>query len=359
MKKLNTSIVLLFSLILLTSCFWPNQDVEDAKKELGITQEAIDKSKEELLKETDKKTEETTSETDNTNTDIDSSLNPVEEKIELVTITPLTDEQFITVNEISEYDINNKHIVISWTVKEGLTVDKVRVDFSNTDSTFPTDSYVLNQYKPEENKFKYNALRSYEVLDYGENIYVIYAFSWEKVSKTEVKIILQTEEERLKTKQSTSKDNTPVEMSLGESEISTLETGTEFWTPRKTGENTFVYSDVKGLEITKKEINSPTCDAIDDYIKENINSWYYWNTCRPIADNDGVSYYMIRLDGDNYVYEKHYLSFTQNYHWILELETGSGVDSSNIAQKNKELKEKNDEYTVTEVADKLFISLSN
>ncbi len=358
MKKINASLVILFSLVLLSSCFGPNQDVEDAKKELGITQETIDKSKEELLKEKDKTTDENISEKDKENTQTDTNVGVVEEKVKLVTITALTDEQFITVNEIKETDVNNKHIVISGSIKDGTTVDKIRVDFSNPDSNFPNDAYVLGKYKSTDTTFKYNALKSYEVLDYGVNTYVIYAFSGDKVSKTEVKITLQTEDEKQKSKVSEIKEDVKT-LSLWKEEVSTLETGTEFGTPRKTGENTFVYSDVKGLEITKKEINPQTCEAIDDYIKETVNSWYYWNTCRPIADDDGVSYYMIRLDGDSYVYEKHYLSFTQNYHGILELETGTGVDKDNISEKNKELKEKNADYTIAEVADKLFISLSN
>ena len=115
------------------------------------------------------------------------------------------------------------------------------------------------------------------------------------------------------------------------------------------------YSDLKGLEI-KKEINSDlTCENLTEHLVDNIDTWFFWNTCRPIETDEWISFFVVRLDWDDkYVYEKHYYLSYQWIYWVQELEVWTGVTDKNIWEKNTELKEKNEDFAIIEVADDLF-----
>jgi hypothetical protein len=91
---------------------------------------------------------------------------------------------------------------------------------------------------------------------------------------------------------------------------------------------------------------------------ENNTWWFYWNTLRPILWDKWVSFYVIRLDWDNYLYEKHY--YLENWiYWVVSLEKWTWIDSTNLNDKNSELWNKNEEFTITNITDKLFITILN
>ena len=55
-------------------------------------------------------------------------------------------------------------------------------------------------------------------------------------------------------------------------------------------------------------------------------------------------------------YEKHYYTNSWFY-WVLVLETWSWIDLNWLSEKNTQLKEKNIDFTITTISDKLFKKL--
>jgi hypothetical protein len=88
-----------------------------------------------------------------------------------------------------------------------------------------------------------------------------------------------------------------------------------------------------------------------------MTSWYYWNTCRDIVKDKGIKFNVIRLQGDDYVYERHYIDFVHGFYGVYELETGTGVTSENIADKNNELKLR--EFPSLDIVDDLIKDIVN
>jgi formate-dependent nitrite reductase cytochrome c552 subunit len=76
---------------------------------------------------------------------------------------------------------------------------------------------------------------------------------------------------------------------------------------------------------------------------------------RPIKNNIWASFYTITLDWANYTYSKHYYVPNGSY-WVLTLETGTGIDKENIAEKNVEFKNKNGDFD-TSATDEYFRNL--
>jgi len=87
-------------------------------------------------------------------------------------------------------------------------------------------------------------------------------------------------------------------------------------------------------------------------LRGRINTWFYWNTCRDITKDLGIYFNVLRLEGEKYIYERHYLDFKHNLYGVYELETGTGVTQDTIAEKNNELKER--EFSSLEVVDMLM-----
>jgi len=137
----------------------------------------------------------------------------------------------------------------------------------------------------------------------------------------------------------------------------------DFWTPVSLWATKFTYSDLKWLEVNagsfeKENIN---CDNVTDFLSSTINTWFYWNTCRKvISDDDGISFYVIKLSEDKseYIYEKHYILYNKWLYGVYEIVSWISVDEDNIGldiqAQHSVLKEKNEDYAVLEVVDSLF-----
>jgi hypothetical protein len=97
-----------------------------------------------------------------------------------------------------------------------------------------------------------------------------------------------------------------------------------------------------------------TCKNITSILADRIKSWFFWNTCRPIKDKEWISFFVITLDWENYIYQKHYYLPYRWLYWIQELEAWTWVTSKNIKEKNKELKEKNNNFGILKITDELF-----
>ncbi len=83
-----------------------------------------------------------------------------------------------------------------------------------------------------------------------------------------------------------------------------------------------------------------------------MTSWYYWNTCRDIVKDYGIKFNVLRLDGEKYIYERHYIDAKHGLYATYELETGTGISKENIAEKNTEFKTR--EFLSLEVVDDLM-----
>lgn len=326
-KQIITFSVLVF---LLTWCFSDDKSIEDAKKELGIwiNNKVVNND----LK-------------DSSNNINDNNYNKVEktEKIILVkptyTIEELTKKQFIElddltrkISDLKKVDLEDLKIIITWKTK--LKVDKITVSFKNDDSVFPNDpDYKLWKFNSWDLGFTYNASSKFKVLDYGTNEFLIKAYSSWEVSELLLTIVIPKISEY-------PSDNDNIETNE-EKEITEFTTNTS----------------LEELVLTKITDNAwdITCDWITNYLTEKINTWYYWNTCRDIIKDKAIWFFVIRLDWDHYVYEKHYIDYINNKYWVLLLEDNikkwEWDIKDDIKAKNNEYKEKNDTYNSIEKAD--------
>lgn len=329
-NKIN--VFLLISLMLfLSSCFSSTENIDKAKQDLLNWSVVVeeDYTSEEIAKydELEKDQKEN-----------------VEEKI---VINNITTDQFIELDSLENKDLLSLEIEITW--KTTTNVDKIIINFSNTGSSFKEDNYTLKTFKPEDKSFLYRAFLKYETLDYWRNVYLIEAYSWEKVSKAE--LIINVNKEVVNLEKSSEKEPVASE----KVDTSSLPTSQYFGNPVELWDSKITYSDIKWLQIEKLSSTWVTLDSdsVNNFLSDRIDGWFFWNSLRPISNNEWVSFFVVRLDWDNYIYEKHY--FSPNwYYWVLQLEKWVWADISTLSEKNSELKLKNDTYQTVTIADMLF-----
>jgi len=327
MKNKYNLILLFVTTLFLTSCFWWNDDVTKAKQEM-LNQ---DNSLEEKYEENIAKFEEAE-----------------KEQKEKFVINYLTDSKFIELDSLENKDLNSLELEITW--KTLVNVDKINVIFSNTSSKFPVDNYALKTFKSWDDDFLYRAFKKYETLDYGENKYIIEAYSWEEVSKIELIINIEKEDET-----SESDDNLVVTEQV---DLNKLPVWWDFWNPLDIWLWKFTYSDIKWLQIEKLlNVNLRLeTDSVNEFLADKIDWWFFWNSLRPVSGEEGVSFYLIRLEWDKYFYEKHY--YTNSWFYgVLVLETWTWIDLNWLSEKNTELKDKNKDFVITTISDMLFKKL--
>ena len=194
----------------------------------------------------------------------------------------------------------------------------------------------------------YRAFKKYETLDYGENKYIIEAYSWAEVSKIE--LIINIDEKSL--------ESSNEEILTEQVNLNSLPVWWDFWNPVDIWLGKFTYSDIKWLQV-EKLINADLAldsDSVNEFLADRIDGWFFWNSLRPVSWEEWVSFYLIRLEWDKYFYEKHYYTNSWFY-WVLVLETWSWIDLNWLSEKNTQLKEKNIDFTITTISDKLFKKL--
>lgn len=322
--------LLLLLPVILSSCFSSSQ-VEEAKKEMLENENISDIN---VVNDVEQQpnTQKNSSVTENSNS---------------VTIVSVTTEQFLQVDPIMLSDIEDGEVTISW--KTLVDVDKIDVIFSNQSSEFPDDDYTLKTFSAGSDTFRYVASSKFQVLDFWKNIYTIKAYSGKEVSETQVVIYVAEQKDTTITYQEKvigTEDNSVV-IDLPQSEL--------FGTPISLWTSSFTYSGIEGLEIKKQEVTDITCENITTSLESSINSWFYWNTCRDIIKEKGISFYVIKLtEEDTYVYQKHYVDYVHGFYAILDIETGTGVDKDNISEKNTQYKENNDTFSWVSIVDTLM-----
>lgn len=353
MKNLKILLIVLFLSIFLSSC-------------LSTQNEDVNKAKEELLGENNSNIDSVDEENDETSSS--GSFLDNKEKYEAAENTEvikekyrveyLTDARFISLDSLEWKDLFSLKVEFTWKTLVD-NVDKIIVNYSNNESDFPDDRYTLQTFNPGDSTFKYRAFDDYETLDYGVNKYLIEAYVWKEVSKLEVTLNVFENEEDYIIKSTSEKTDSTI-ATIEELSIDDLPESSEYWTPKEIWNDIYTYSDIKWLEIKNiwnvwLDLDS---DSVTNFLIENNTWWFYWNTLRPILWDKWVSFYVIRLDWDNYLYEKHY--YLENWiYWVVSLEKWTWIDSTNLNDKNSELWNKNEEFTITNITDKLFITILN
>ena len=352
MKEMKAYFLWLFMIFFLFSCFWWNSDeVIDAKKWLGIITQDNSWVTDDSIPSID-----TWDLLDVLPDNTTSSGNISENKN--IEINYLTDNKFLELDDLSWKDLLSWEVEITW--KTLINVDKIIIKFSNKESDYPDDNFTLKQYKPWDKTFLYRAFSRYETLDFWKNEYIIEAYSWDEVSK--LLLIINLENEKVLDK---------VELL----DIKNLPVWWDFGDPKELWDWNITYSDLKWLEIKKIVDNFFECDIniwtdnyyVSEYLDKINDSYYWWNTCRPFEKDNWISYFVLKLDQEDYKYEKHI--FLKNWiYWIYELDSWSNlvlkedsVQEKNIKlkAKNDELKEKHDEYINLDIINNLFKNLTN
>jgi hypothetical protein len=329
MKNTVKIILVLLMSFLLTSCFNSNNNINKAKKEMWIVNEGvtwisdskIEKSKESILEE-----------------------KIIEKEVSKVEITPLTKEQFLEIDSLEWEDLLDGKVEITW--KTLANVDKIIVNFANESSVFPIDKYTLKQFEAGGKTFLYRAFTKYETLDFWKNIYVLEAYSWDKVAKLQLVLNVIKDEPKVET---VKKEKVYQDLS-----VDTLPSNDMFWIAKDNWNWIISYSNIKWLEIRKEIISNLACDTVTSSLADSIDGWFFWNTCRPIETDEWIAFFVIRLDWEEYVYEKHYYLSYQGIYAVLELKRWTWVTNQNISEKNTALKGTNDSYSLIWITNDLF-----
>ncbi len=325
MKK----IIFLLIPIILTSCFFSNDndEVEKAKKEILSGEQNSIIENENININDFNQSDEITETIEN-------------EQTQSVNIKNISnDEWVIFIDDLNNKDFYTGEVWITWTVK--WNVDKIEVSFSNSTSTYPSDLYELKQFKSGDTTFKYLASTHFETLDFGLNEYIFTAYSSWNTYKVKVEVNLP---EKLNTSTTSYKkiDN------LDDFDMPSSST---FWDPSLNDNRIITYANIENFFITKNNVENIKCDNLTEYLSQNFK-FPYWNTCRDIIKDKSIGFYVLRLDWDNFKYEKHYVNYDLGLYWILLLEEWDWVTWSMLADKNKELKEKTFDQVL--ITDKLF-----
>ena len=261
--------------------------------------------------------------------------------------------QLLKFNQLSVEDINNGEVEISWeTLWE---VDKITVSFKNKTSEYPDDLYTLKTFKAGWDSFKYLASSRFNVLDFGTNTYVFTAYTGRESVETTLTINL-VDDSKVEAPTWETDKLIGTEVSA---ELSSLPTGGSYGNPVMLWEDAFTYSDINGLEISKVDVREISCENLTDYLSNNINTWFYWNTCRDLLKDKAISFNVLRINGEEYVYQKHYVDFINSFYGTYDIETGTWVTKENIAEKNTEFKERNDTFSNITLIDSLFKDIVN
>jgi len=271
----------------------------------------------------------------------------------MIEIIPVSGKSFLQFNSLDENSLKDGELIISGTADP--EVDKIVVTFENPTSSFPRDEYTLQTFKKGDKTFKYMASSRFQVLDFGENTYTVQAYEGKEVSET--KIIVRLQEGATSMPVELSKDVTYEDKIVGgegNSVTLKLPESSTFGTPISTGQNSFTYSNINGFEITKQDVSGVNCSNITATLGARLNTYFYWNTCRDIIKDKGISFYVISLSGDTYTYQKDYIDYVHGFYATYDIETGTGVDKDTIAAKNDELKLNNDRFAKVAVTDDLM-----
>jgi len=350
MKKVINLVILISFIFVLTSCFQDNKAIDNAKKELLNIDQGINSIDNQSIKKED---EIVSKKEEKQPVDIVKEVKKEKKYI----IENLTSNNFIELDTLDWKDFNNWEIEITW--KTLLNVDKIEVSFINKTSEFPIDNYTLKQFKSWDKTFKYRAFSRYQTLDYWKNEYVFTAYSWKDISKLSLIINIERPSDNINTKvEKVNNDKIVYEKKkIWSDNISYLNfpRSNTFWEMVTTWNNSFTYSKIDNFNVEKRDVSSIDCSNITTSLKDTVNGWFFWNTCRDIIKDKWIKFNVIRLDKDKYIYERHYVDYNNSLYGVFIIETWTWVTKDNIKAKNNELKAKT--FNSIDLVDNLFYEI--
>ncbi len=235
-------------------------------------------------------------------------------------------EELISLDDLSWKNLESWEIEITW--KALKNVDKIDVYFINKDSIYPEDQYQLKQFKSWSDIFKYLASSNFKTLDFWLNEYTFTAYSTGSVYKVKL------------------------EINLPKKKVDDLATSTQVVSETASlNEDDLTTFNLPNLTVKKDFIQNIKCENLTEYLTQNY-SYPYQNTCRDITKDKSIGFYVLRLDWDNYYYEKHYINYEKSLYWVLILDSWTWVTKDMLSDKNTELKQKTWDETIK--ADELF-----
>lgn len=284
MKKL---IFLLF-LFWLASCFGPSKEAQVAKENL------LNNSGNEVISENVEKEE--------------SSSPTLSEKVENYSrVQNLTGALLIDILPVDAFLPNQESFDLNGKVLSK-DVTKITVSFENPTSKFPKDeNYILQTFKQWQETFLYRAYKKYEVLDEWQNLYRIDAYIGDEVQQS---ILLEI----------------------------FLAPKSQIIPPKEIQMDTQSHESGK-MNFSELNQTQVTCENISETLTQKY-SWFYWNSCRPIIKDESFWVFVLRLEWETYLYEKHYFDTIQWISAVVVLETGTGITREQLPEQNQIFKEK-------------------
>jgi len=330
-------LILIISLFILTSCFWPDKwDIESAKNELlwkndnnensRINYEDINEKEDITNDDIEKnniKENKVINNTDNTkNNNIDDKL---------FNVKYFDDNNYLKIIDIDNSSIKKEWVEIRWEVLNK-DIDKIKVYFSNKTSDLADWDYTLKKYKKWDSTFLYNAFRKFNAFDNWENNYLIEWYIWNRIV-SKINVSIKYPDDNLIEKEIIDK-NLFEEVFIDDFSFPEWES---IWFLVDLWNKNYWYSKLDNFTIkidsNKNDLN---CSNIWDLLKQNY-SWYFWNNC--LEDKNKLSVNVLYLIWNKYYYETRYFHNKYPLSWRVLLETWFGITWENISQKNLELKD--------------------
>ncbi len=288
-------------------------------------------------------------------------------------ISKFDNKNFIEIDDLeSKVEKITEKIKITWKVLNK-DVDKIIINFKNASSDFPNDRYELNKFKKWDESFEYNAnAKTFRNIDYWNNEYLIESYVWNDISKIQLNInipenLWEQDENNDIASEKITYDKKMIWNSSSSSYLG-MPVSNSFWKPLSLWDWKITYSNISWLVI-KKENFSASELKIEDiwksdsswYLNKNLDSSYiYWNSYRNIDNSkkdSWISFYVLRKNQNQYIYEKYYFDFKHSLKWILEIKKfdsrGESV-SVEMSELNDKLKKENENFEIVKITDKLF-----
>lgn len=345
-------VIIVAVMFLLSWCFWESADIKKAKEEMWII--ASDKP----IVDNSNNREAVNGWSTETSTSEEAQIQGLSSD-KRISIDYTSGDKVLELPELKYEDFKNGYVKIRW--KTLTNVEKIIVTFSNNNSNFPDDSFQLQKFKSGDSIFEYNASSKFKVLDFGTNIYTFKAHHSGWISELVLKVLVSENDDKFL--DWTSNISREVFQSEKSADFSAYPEWEKYGNKIKIKDNEIAYSWIKWLSIKQEKVWALTCWKdpstnsyyISDFLKGKMSSWYYWNTCRDIVKDRIFSFYVVRLEWEKYLYEKHYIDTKNGFYGTFKIEEGTWVDKNNISAKNSELKLKNSDFTQSKVVDELFI----
>ena len=170
MKRIINIFSLIILTVILSSCFSSSDDISKVKEWI-LSWDTNEETTSKWDKSTTSKVEDEWDKYDENMKKFEDAEKQEIEKIKY-SVKYLTDEKFLTIDDLENEDFLDWEIEVTWTTLIP-NVEKITVNFINVESEYPEDNYTLWKFSSWDDTFLYRAFSEYETLDNGVNKYII------------------------------------------------------------------------------------------------------------------------------------------------------------------------------------------